>query len=452
MLVFAVVLAGSMLVGAVTQIHLPIFTCSTGSCAAIISALPWLLAPFHFAVTRLVAGFLGPLGISAAMGAWVYSAPLDRSNLLIRRFFGTAVVFAGLGALLGAGVTVLFDVPVSWIVTMAGLGTVAACQAIGDESDRAKPRPSVWLPVIVGVAWTGAAIASLSPTLHAPVPMTIVDQLPTLVAGFSAVAGVGTICRAARGLRTLTRHRLMSAGQLQFALSGAVQGVEAPLALDIATQRTFQSTDSKPSLRGKGFGFHTLWWRDLLRLRAHPRVLIPVVLVLLGAAALAWTGPQATVVVTTPLLAIVLLPVLTGLRVTSRTPGLARCLPLPDFSQRVAYCVVPLVLVAAWSALLVPALVLFAGLSAPEALASASLVSVTALSAAVRFVTKNPTNLGLVIVTDAGPLPAGVIIAAVRGIDVLAIVLFSYLLGVPAWALLPLPIIALFLSLRQRRR
>ncbi|WIY83529.1 DUF6297 family protein [Propionimicrobium sp. PCR01-08-3] len=452
MLVFAVVLTGSMLVGALTQVRIPIFTCSTGSCAATISALPWLLAPFHFAVTRLVAGFLGPLSISAAMGAWVYSAPLERSNLLIRRFFGTVAVFAGLGALLGAGATVLFGVPVSWIVTMAGLGTVAACQAIGHESDHPKPRPSVWLPVIVGVAWTGAAIASLSPTLHVPVPMTVVDQLPTLVAGFSALAGVGAVYRAARRLGTLTRHRLMSAGQLQFTLSGAVQGVEAPLALDIATQSTFQSTGSRSSLVGRSSGFRALVWRDLLRLRAHPRVLIPVVLVLLGAAALAWTGPQATVVVTTPLLAIVLLPVLTGLRVTSRTPGLARCLPLSDFSQRAAYCVVPLVLVVAWSGFLVPTLVLFAGLSAPEALATASLIGVTALSAAVRFVTKNPTNLGLVIVTDAGPLPAGVIIAAVRGIDVLAIVLFSYLLGIPAWALLPLPIAALFLSLRQRRQ
>lgn len=238
------------------------------------------------------------------MGAWVFSAPLDRSNLLVRRFFGTVTVFAGLGALLGAGVTVLFGVPIPWIVTMAALSTIAGCRAIVRESDLIEARPRVWSPIIVGAGWVGAAVASLSPVFHLPIPMTIADQLPTLVAGLSTIGGIGAVYRAVRRLRTLTRHRLMSAGQLQFALSGAVQGVEAPLALDIATQRTFQSTDSRPSLGGRGSGFHALWWRDLMRLRARPRVLIPVVLALLGAAALAWTGPEATVVVAAPLLTI----------------------------------------------------------------------------------------------------------------------------------------------------
>ena len=164
-----------------------------------------------------------------------------------------------------------------------------------------------------------------------------------------------------------------------------------------------------------------LAWTDLVRLRRTPQA--PLLLagaVVVPYAAQASGAGRLTVLVAALAGFLTLLPMLSALRVVTRTPSIVRMLPFPAASARYATVIVPGLLAVLFGLGCGPALQ--ASLEVPPggALFCGAAVGLAALASAVRWVTGRPPDYSRPLVsTPAGGVPTNLYGSAVRGFDVL---------------------------------
>jgi hypothetical protein len=145
------------------------------------------------------------------------------------------------------------------------------------------------------------------------------------------------------------------------------------------------------------------------------------------------------------------IPLLGGLRVLTRTGGLARCLPFSLSQIKMASIAVPAMVVAIWTLAVAPSFIGLGNSATHRDLTTAFLVALATaaagLLAAVRWTQAKGVDFGApMIATQAGAFPPGLMTNLFRGFDVALLVTFPMLLGgSPFWSLAIAGIAALVL-------
>jgi Family of unknown function (DUF6297) len=148
---------------------------------------------------------------------------------------------------------------------------------------------------------------------------------------------------------------------------------------------------------------------------------------------------------------VALIGMLNGLRVLTRTPGLARCLPYSLAQIKLASVIVPAVVVAVWAVLTTPAYLGFGDGAVTRDSFEAALMSTATAAAgllgAIRWTQAKGVDFGAPMVsTQAGAFPPGLMTNLIRGFDVCLLITAPLLLGLaPVWSLLLAAIVALVL-------
>jgi len=205
-------------------------------------------------------------------------------------------------------------------------------------------------------------------------------------------------------------------------------------------------------VRGRGIGLEAIIWREWQRLRRFPQPLLVIgaTTVVPYAADALGMGRLASVFAALALFGATI-PLLGGLRVLTRTGGLARCLPFSLARIKLASITVPAIVVAIWSVSVAPAFAGFGELGSRRNLSDAVLMAVATgsagLLAAIRWTQAKGVDFGApMIATQAGAFPPGLMTNLFRGFDVALLITAPMLLGVsPWWSLVLAAIVAAIL-------
>jgi hypothetical protein len=247
---------------------------------------------------------------------------------------------------------------------------------------------------------------------------------------------------AARRLSQIRRARLLSGGALVSGISGAFFALDIGLARDIVVERRAIERGHVHPKRGKGLGLEALIWREWQRLWRFPQPL----LVLAGTIVVPYAADALGMSTLTPVFAALalfgaMIPLLGGLRVLTRTGGLARCLPFSLARIKLASIAVPAILAGAWAALTSAAYLGFGDgavdRTVPEAALMATAAAAGGLLAAVRWTQAKGVDFGApMVASQAGAFPPGLVTNLFRGFDVCLLTTAPMLLGFsPFWSL-----------------
>lgn len=422
--------------------------CTASDCREARSVLPWAAGLALVVIVLAGCRLFGPVFVTPAVGSWLVTAPVDRA-LLLRPRLAMALGIAAVVGLPSAGAALLggFDAAATvWLTALTALLAVAAAafaaasQAasghglLGPDTrttDRPRnPSGSAWTRtltwVLAGTLWIALVVLATGrgPLLPAPSGGAWI----ALVAA-ALVAGAVTL-PAARSLPRLRRRDISPGGILAPNLSGALAMLDLALFYDVLLAHQARSRGSVRPLRGGPAGMASLVWVDVARLRRAPGSVV----VLVGAIVLPYVATTAGLGRATVLVAALAgflagLPLLSGLRVLSRTPGMSRNLPWSGSGTRRTALVVPGLLLTAYGLACWPAV-------SDEPLGTAIWVGVAtglaALASAVRWVTGRPPDYGRPLVsTPAGGVPTNLYGSAFRGFDILLLTTAPLLLAEP---------------------
>jgi hypothetical protein len=240
----------------------------------------------------------------------------------------------------------------------------------------------------------------------------------------------------------MRRVRLTSGGSLIRGISGAFFALDIGLARDIVVARRAVEIGQVKPKRGRGVGLQAVIWREWQRLLRFPQPLLLVA----GSVVVPYAADALGMSTLTPVLAGLTLfgatvGMLGGLRVLTRTGGLARCLPFTLAQLKLASIAIPGAVVALWAVLTTPAYLGFGdGAVTRDAFEAALMSTATGLAgllAAVRWTQAKAVDFGAPMVsTQAGAFPPGLMTNLFRGFDVCLIVTAPMLLGLsPVWSL-----------------
>lgn len=402
------VMAGSVVLNAG---ELSARSCHAGPCQSARFWGPWLIALTAVAVAGALCRIVGPVFVAPATASWLLSTPVERRSFLRGPLLLVASTLAGvtgLVALAAAGFTGF-----QWAAVALGggamLATITATCAWAALQSMAPP-PLVtaavaWLPIL---AIEVALIAAWRGLLDA----RDVPRQPTAT-GWSALVGllvlscvVGAV--AFSRLDRLRDRDLSAGGRLSTALSGALATLDLALVYDVVTsQRWLRRGHVRARRRGPA-GVSALVWLDVVRVARRPSLLLLLVAVAPATyAAAAFGAGRGTALVAVVVGFLGALPLLLGLRVLTRTAGLARMLPFSSARIQAAALVVPGGCLLGYGALVAGA----AAAPVPIALAS--------LAAATRWVTGRPPDYSRPLVsTPAGAVPANLYGSVFRGFDI----------------------------------
>lgn len=446
--VIGAVMVGAMVVNVVLKAQRNVSACDTASCLGARALLPWAAFAAAVAVALTASRLFGPVLASAAEGFWLLDAPISRAKLLGARLVG-AVVAAGVGgAVTGALVSALTGSALVEVLAWAGATGLSAAAAVafaaaqqGVERHRLTQATTyvfglfalAALVVVVGVS-AGWFTLSLSPTLGV--------ELGLVVSGFALVVLVASVVLARLRLGRIRRARLTSGGALVSGISGAFFALDIGLARDIVVDRRAVERGHVRPWRGRGTGLEAIVWREAQRLWRFPQpllvlagtVVVPYAAVALGMGVLTSVfGALALFGATIPLLG--------GLRVLTRTGGLARCFPFSLARLKLASIAVPAVLATLWALAVAPAFLAVItaqpGRVPPDALAAAIATAAAGLLAAVRWTQAKGVDFGApMISSQAGAFPPGLITNLFRGFDVCLLTTAPLAFGFsPLWSL-----------------
>jgi hypothetical protein len=232
---------------------------------------------------------------------------------------------------------------------------------------------------------------------------------------------------------------LLSGGALVSGISGAFFALDVGLARDIVVERRAIERGHVHPRRGKGVGLEALIWREWQRLWRFPQPL----LVLAGTIVVPYAADALGMSVLTPVLAALalfgaIIPLLNGLRVLTRTGGLARCLPFSLARIKLASIAVPAILAGIWAVATTPAYLGFGDGAidrpVPEAFLTAVATAAAGLLAAVRWTQAKGVDFGApMVASQAGAFPPGLVTNLFRGFDVCIITTAPLLLGLSPW-------------------
>jgi hypothetical protein len=445
--VIAALMIGAMTVNVILKAQRVVAGCDTASCLSARALLPWAAVLAAVATALAVARLFGPVLASAAEGFWLLDAPISRSKLLRSRLVAALLLaFVG-GALIGGLVSLLTGSggleSAVWAVAtgVAASASVAAAAAQQGRERHKLSRAASFvfglLAVVVLLGVVGVAADRLSLSLDSTLGTEIGGAVAALALLVLLVAGV----LAVRRLASIRRTRLVSGGSLVRGISGAFFALDIGLARDIVVQRRTMEIGHVTPKRGHGEGLQALTWREWQRLRRFPQPLVGWAGTLVVPYASEALGLSAVTAVFGALALFgATVPMLNGLRVLTRSGGLARCLPFSMAQIKMSMVTVPAILAAVWAVLVAPAFVGIAG-GVDRPFGTASLMAVATagagLLAAIRWTQAKGVDFSKPMVsTQAGALPPGLVTNLFRGFDVCLLATAPMLLGFsPLWSL-----------------
>ena len=448
--VFSVIVLGAMIGNVLLQAQSGASACTTEACSLARLMMPTAMVLASFTLTLAVARLFGPILASAAEGFWLMDAPLRRRRLLRGRLVLPVVIAGALAAGFTALVAVLSGmdaVSIGLWTGAAGIGSAALMALAGAEQGIERTtgvRSALWLfgaaTLVVLLAVVSIAAGWITVGLGSSV-----QAAQWVVAGLLAAAVVGLVLwlgLAMRRLEQIRRARLLSGGSLVAGMQGAMFALDFGLIRDILVEREAAARGHVRAVRGRGLGVWALVWRDLQRLVRFPKPWIGLaVSLVVPYAADALRVSQLNPLVSGLALFIALVPFLGGLRVLTRTGGMARSLPFKTSTIRTAAMAVPAGLALVWVALATPAFVGIAQSGADrvflQGLLAALVTGIAGLFGAVRWVTAKRPDFGVpMMATPGGAMPPTLMFNLFRGIDVVAAVTAPLILGAPAtWSL-----------------
>jgi Family of unknown function (DUF6297) len=446
--VIGALMIGAMVINVILKAQRAVALCTTASCLSARTVLPWAAFAAAIAVALAVSRLFGPILASAAEGFWLLDAPVSRAKLLGARlvaavvvaFVGGVVIGALISALTGSGVTeVLIWAAATGLSGAAAVAFAAAQQGI----DRHRlTRIATVVFGVLGIAALLLVVAVAARWLSLGIPVDVGGQLGVIMIGFSALVLVASVVLARLRLGRIGRTRLLSGGALVSGISGAFYALDIGLARDIVVERRAMEIGHVKPHRGKGVGLEAIIWREWQRLRRFPQPLLVVAgTIVVPYAADALGMSTLTTVFSALALFGATIPLLGGLRVLTRTGGLARCLPFSLAQIKMASIAVPAMVVAIWTLAVVPAFIGLGNSATHRDPTTAFLValatSAAGLLAAVRWTQAKGVDFGApMIATQAGAFPPGLMTNLFRGFDVALLVTFPMLLGgSPFWSL-----------------
>lgn len=462
---------GAMLVNVVLKAQSTVASCDSLSCLSARTVLPWAGFAAAVGVALAISRLFGPVLASAAEGFWLLDAPISRAQLLRSRLFAAVGIALVGGAALGALVSALTGSAGTEVLAWAGATGLSAAAAVsfaaaqqGAERHRLTTFAS-YVFGLLGIAALLLVIGIAAGWLRLGFSNNVGFELALALGGFAVAVLLTSFTVAQLRLKQIRRTRLLSGGALVSGISGAFFALDIGLARDIVVERRAVEKGHVTPVRGKGLGLQALTWREWQRLRRFPQPL----LALAGTAVVPYAADalgmsQLTPVFSALALFAALIPLLGGLRVLTRTGGLARCLPFSLTQIKLASITVPAILAGVWAVVTASAYRGFGDGATPRSVPDAALMAIATaaagLLAAVRWTQAKGIDFGApMISTQAGAFPPGLMTNLFRGFDVALLVTAPMLLKLsPFWSLLIAGIAALILlnsmdaeSLRARQ-
>jgi Family of unknown function (DUF6297) len=446
--VFGAVMIGAMVVNVVLKAQRTIAQCTSASCLSARAILPWAAFAATVAIALATSRLFGPVLASAAEGFWLLDAPISRAKLLSSRLVGAvAAAFLG-GAVVGALVSALTGSGTVEVLVWSGATALSAAASVAFAAAQQGVERHVLTRLatyvfgvlgvgalfsVVGVAagWFSAGLLD-NVGIELGVIMIVASTLVLLISG--VLAGLR--------LSRIRRTRLLSGGALVSGISGAFFALDIGLARDIVVDRRATERGHVHPRRGKGLGLEALVWREWQRLWRFPQPLV----VLAGTIVIPYAADALGMSTLTPVFAALALfgatiPLLSGLRVLTRTGGLARCLPFSLARIKLASIAVPAILAAIWAVATTPAYLGFGDGAVQRTVPDASLMAIATaaagLLAAVRWTQAKGVDFGApMVASQAGAFPPGLVTNLFRGFDVCLLTTAPMLLGLsPFWSL-----------------
>jgi hypothetical protein len=456
--VFAAVMIGAMVANVILKAQRTIAQCTSVSCLSARAVLPWAAFAATVAIALAVSRLFGPVLASAAEGFWLLEAPISRAKLLGSRLVGAVLAaFLG-GALVGGLVSALTGSGLIEVLVWGGATALSAAASVAFAAAQQGVERHVLTRVatyIFGILSIGALFSVVGVAagwFNLSLSDNVGIELGVIMIVASGLVLLVSAVLAARRLGQIRRARLLSGGALVSGISGAFFALDVGLARDIVVERRAIERGHVRPRRGKGLGLEALIWREWQRLLRFPQPL----LVLAGTIVVPYAADALGMSTLTPVFAALALfgatiPLLGGLRVLTRTGGLARCLPFSLARIKLASIAVPAILAGIWAALTSAAYLGFGEGSvdrtAPEASIMATATAAAGLLAAVRWTQAKGVDFGApMVASQAGAFPPGLVTNLFRGFDVCLLTTAPMLLGFsPFWSLLIAAIAAMIL-------
>ncbi|MDN5895402.1 MAG: DUF6297 family protein [Nocardioides sp.] len=421
---FAVAMLGSILVNVIVNVaRLSDELCTSAGCREGRSLLPYLVAAGSLAVVLALSRMFGPVFTSPAVASWLMSTPADRGALLRPRVWRTVVIAAVVTAALAAAATTMGRFGTSAIlgqsiaVALVSVLTVAIA-VLGQAGKGLLPRLLSW--ALTFALWVVLLLLAMhrAPLLDAPEALTS-SGVSTIVA--LGVVALIVLLAALRRTPRLHRRDIAAGGNLAPGLSGAMSNLDLALMYDVLLAHRWRARGSVRSRRGGPVGAGALVWADLRRVVRSPQWLVLIAAAVVVPYAVEVAGAERVVFLLAALMGFLTgLPLLTGLRVLTRSASIIRMLPFPLGLARRVSVYVALGILVAYGLATVPAL--HDSLDVPWTVAFMLGLAVggSALASAARWVTGKPPDYGRPLVSSpSGAIPTNLYGSALRGFDVL---------------------------------
>jgi Family of unknown function (DUF6297) len=443
--VFAAVMIGAMVVNVILKAQRTVSQCTSDTCLSARAILPWAAFGATIAIALAVSRLFGPVLASAAEGFWLLDAPISRSQLLRSRLVGAiAAAFAG-GAVVGGLISALTGSGPTEVLVWAGATALSAAASVAFAAAQQGIERHVLTYLatyLFGVLAVGALFSVVSVAagwFSFGLSGNVAIQLGLIMIAASALILLISAVLAVLRLSQIRRTRLLTGGALVSGISGAFFALDVGLARDIVVERRAIERGHVRPRRGKGVGLEAIIWREWQRLWRFPQPL----LVLAATIVVPYAADALGMSVLTPVFAALALfgatiPLLNGLRVLTRTGGLARCLPFTLSRIKLASIAVPAILAGIWAAATTPAYMGFGDgaveHSAPDAALIAIATAAAGLLAAVRWTQAKGVDFGApMVASQAGAFPPGLVTNLFRGFDVCILTTAPLLLGLSPW-------------------
>jgi hypothetical protein len=441
--VFGFLLVGAMIANVVVQAQGVVSQCTAEECLSARTLLPWATFAVSVAAALVLSRLFGPVLGSAAEGFWLLDAPLPRSGFLRPRLIGITGAGLVIGAAVGALVSALTGSPPVEIVVWGvatGVGASAAISFAAAEQgvDRhGLTRVLGYLFGILGLTAVLLVIAVAAGWVTISINTSQGTEIGLGLLAGGAVVLIACALLAQARLNQIRRARLMSGGALVSGISGAFFALDFGLIRDIVVDRRAMEIGHVHSRAGISTGLTTLVWREGQRLLRSPQPLLWVALSLVVPYAVDALGMGSVMPIFTGLaLFACVVPMLNGLRVLTRTAGLARSMPFSTKAIKRAVVAVPGIVVVLWVIAAVPAFLGFGSGGTLHPFGDAVLMALATGAAgflgAVRWTTGKPPNFGgPAVASQFGAIPPGLIIGVIRGFDMVLLITAPLLLGLP---------------------
>jgi hypothetical protein len=446
--VFGAVMIGAMVVNVILKAQRTIAQCTSASCLSARAILPWAAFAATVAIALTASRLFGPVLASAAEGFWLLDAPVSRAKLLSSRLVAAVVAALLGGALVGALVAALTGSDPAEIMVWSGATALSAAASVAFAAAQqgverhVLTRVATYVFGLLGIGALFSVVGVAAGWFRLGPAENLGIELGVIMIAASGLILVVSCVLAALRLGRIRRTRLVSGGALVSGISGAFFALDIGLARDIVVERRAIERGHVHPKRGKGVGLEALIWREWQRLWRFPQPMF----VLAGTIVVPYAADALGMSTLTPVFAALalfgaLIPLLGGLRVLTRTGGLARCLPFSLAKIKLASIAVPAILAAVWAVVTTPAYLGFGDGAVHRPVPDAALVAIATaaagLLAAVRWTQAKGVDFGApMVASQAGAFPPGLVTNLFRGFDVCLLTTAPLLLGAsPFWSL-----------------